>query len=243
MNKKNTILIVDDEPQIRKLLTIALESSGYKVVTCDNGSEATMLAGSVKPDLVILDLGLPDIDGKEALEAIRSYTQVPVIICSVRDEDEEIVAALDQGANDYITKPFSPQILLARIRANLRQAATEEAGSPELTNGPIKMDLVRHEVFLNEEKIALTPKEYDLLRYFMTQQGRMLTHRQILKDIWGPANVDDMQYLRVYIGQLREKIETDPSDPHFIITEPGIGYRMETLSSGETDSELRAASL
>lgn len=238
--KKDTILIIEDEPPIRKLLTIALESRGYKVVDCDNGREAARLAASVKPELVLLDLGLPDMDGKELIQKIREWAQTPIIVCSVRSEDDEIVKALDLGADDYITKPFNPDVLLARVQANLRKAVTLEAGEPELTNGAIRMDLVRHEVFLNGVKTLFTPKEYELLRYFMLHRGKMLTHKQILKDVWGPAHGEDMQYLRVYVSQVREKIERDVSDPMYIVTEPGIGYRMEILSADAAAANANA---
>lgn len=228
--KKNTILVIEDEPQIRKLYGISLEGAGYKTVECDNGNEGVRLAASVRPELILLDLGLPDIDGKEVISKVREWSQLPIIVCSVRNGDNEIIEALERGADDYVTKPFNPEVLLARIRANLRKAVTQEAGEPELTNGRIRMDLVRHEVFMDGEKAVFTPKEYDLLRYFLIYRGKMLTHRQILKDVWGPAHTDNMQYLRVYVSQLREKIEQDASQPRYIITEPGIGYRMETLT-------------
>lgn len=227
--KKNVILIIEDEPPIRKVLTISLESAGYRVVECDNGREGTRLAASVSPELILLDLGLPDIDGKEVIASIREWSQVPIIVCSVRSADDEVIKALSAGADDYVTKPFNPNVLLARIHVNLRKAATQEAGQPELTNGGITMDLVRHEVHLNGEKKVFTPKEYELLRYFLVHRGKMLTHKQILKDVWGHAHTEDMQYLRVYVRQLREKIEPDPAVPTYIITEPGIGYRMETV--------------
>jgi len=228
--KKNTILIIEDEPPIRKVLNISLESAGYKTVECDNGREGTRLAASVNPELIILDLGLPDIDGKEVIKSVREWSHVPIMVCSVRNADEEVINALSLGADDYITKPFNPEVLLARIHANLRKTATQQAGEPELVNGGIRMDLVRHEVSLNGEKKIFTPKEYDLLRYFMINRGKMLTHKQILKEVWGNAHTDDTQYLRVYVGQLREKIEADPSGPMYIITEPGIGYRMEQVA-------------
>jgi two-component system KDP operon response regulator KdpE len=227
--KKNTILIIEDEPPIRKVLSISLESAGYKVVECDNGREGTRLAASITPELVLLDLGLPDMDGKDVIASIREWSQVPIVVCSVRNTDDEVVRALAAGADDYITKPFNPDVLLARVHANLRRAATQEAGEPELANGHIRMDLVRHEVYLEGEKAVFTPKEYELLRYFLVHRGKMLTHKQILKDVWGNAHIDDMQYLRVYVRQLREKIEPNPSAPIFIITEPGIGYRMESM--------------
>jgi two-component system KDP operon response regulator KdpE len=238
--KKSTVLIIEDEPPIRKLLNISLEGGGYKVVECDNGREGVRLVASVRPELILLDLGLPDIDGKEVITNIRQWSQVPIIVCSVRSGDDEMIKALEAGADDYVTKPFNPDVLLARIHANLRKAATQEAGEPELANGHIRMDLVRHEVFLHNEKTVFTPKEYELLRYFMLHRGKMLTHRQILKDVWGPSHAEDMQYLRVYVSQLREKIEKNPAEPQFIVTEPGIGYRMESFSEANEVSPASA---
>jgi two-component system KDP operon response regulator KdpE len=234
--KKNTVLIIEDEPPIRKLLTITLEGKGYKAVDADEGRAGARLVASVKPELVLLDLGLPDIDGKEVIKIIREWSQVPIIVCSVRSDDSEVIQALELGANDYVTKPFNPEVLLARIHANLRKAVSQEAGEPELSNGDIRMDLVRHEVFLKNEKAVFTPKEYELLRYFLMHRGKMLTHKQILKDVWGPAHADDMQYLRVYVSQLRDKIEKEPSDPAYIVTEPGIGYRMEIFQPPAKDT-------
>lgn len=230
--KKNSVLIIEDEPPIRRLLNIFLEGMGHKIVECDNGREGMRLAASIRPEIILLDLGLPDIDGKEVIANVRSWSQVPMIVCSVRSSDEEVISALDAGADDFVTKPFNPDVLLARINANLRKAATKEAGGPDLTNGAIRMDLVRHEVFINDRKVTFTPKEYDLLRYFLIQRGKMLTHKQILKDVWGPAHAEDLQYLRVYVSQLRDKIEEDPTEPRYLVTEPGIGYRMEQV--GET---------
>lgn len=228
--KKSVILVIEDELPIRKVLTISLESAGYKVVECDNGREGIRLAASVNPELILLDLGLPDMDGKEVIANVRGWSQVPMIVCSVRNTDDEIIRSLSSGADDYITKPFNPEVLLARIFANLRKAATHEAGEPFLTNGAIHMDLVRHEVFIRGEKKTFTPKEYDLLRYFLVNRGKMLTHKQILTEVWGLAHTDDMQYLRVYVRQLREKIEPHPEAPSYIVTEPGIGYRMEAVA-------------
>jgi len=230
--KKNTVLVIEDEPPIRKLFNISLDSAGYKVVECDNGNEGLRLAASVRPELILLDLGLPDIDGMDVIKSVREWSQIPIVVCSVRDADEEIIKALELGADDYVTKPFNPDVLLARIQTNLRKAATQEAGEPNLTNGNLRMDLVRHEVFLNGDKMIFTPKEYDLLRYFLVHRGKMLTHKQILKDVWGAAHVEDMQYLRVYVSQLREKIEPEPASPVYIVTEPGIGYRMESGLEG-----------
>jgi two-component system KDP operon response regulator KdpE len=227
--KKSTVLVIEDEPPIRKLFNIFLENAGFKVIECDNAKEGMRLAASVKPELLLLDLGLPDLDGKDVIKSIREWSQVPIIVCSVRDADGEVIQALEMGADDYVTKPFNPDVLLARIQANLRKAATLEAGEPDLKNGRIRMDLVRHEVMIDGVKTIFTPKEYDLLRYFIIHCGKMLTHKQILKDVWGTAHVDDMQYLRVYVSQLREKVEPDLSSPSYIITEPGIGYRMEII--------------
>lgn len=230
-NKKNVILIVDDEPQIRKLLKITLKDEGFNTEEAENGAQAVRMSASLKPDLIVLDLGLPDMDGKDVIENIREWSQVPIIVCSVRDADKEVVAALGLGADDYVTKPFNPDILIARIITNLRKSVTQEAGEPDLHNGRLKMDLVRHEVLVEGTSTFLTPKEYDLLRYFMVHRGKMITHKQILKDVWGPAHADDMQYLRVYVSQLREKIEPDPKSPTYVVTEPGVGYRMEVFDA------------
>ncbi|MFY9287422.1 MAG: response regulator transcription factor [Alphaproteobacteria bacterium] len=229
--KKSTILVVDDELQIRKMLNIFLDASDFRIEESDCGKQAVRMSASVKPDLILLDLGLPDIDGKEVITEVRQWSQVPIIVLSVRAFDEEVIAALDAGADDYIIKPFNAGVLIARIKANLRKAIVREGGEPELLNGALRMDLVRHEAFLNGEKIALTPKEYELVRYFMINRGRMLTHKQILNEVWGPAHSEDTQYLRVYVGQVREKLEKDPSNPQLIVTEPGVGYRMETLNA------------
>ncbi len=237
VNKKNTILIVDDEPQIRKLLKITLKDEGYKTEECEKGAQAVRMTASIKPDLIILDLGLPDMDGKEVIDAIREWSQVPIIVCSVRDADKEVVDALGRGADDYVTKPFNPDVLIARIEANIRKSVTQEAGEPDLENGRIRMDLVRHEVFVDGESTFFTPKEYELLRYFMINRGKMITHKQLLKDVWGPAHGDDMQYLRVYVSQLREKIEPNLKEPSYVVTEPGIGYRMEVIELSENTED------
>jgi len=240
-NKMNTILIVDDEAPIRKLLKIILKDEGYRPEECDCGKQAVRMSASVKPDLIILDLGLPDMDGKEVISSIREWSQVPIIVCSVRDGDDEIVEALRIGADDYVTKPFNPDVLVARIVANLRKSATQEAGEPDLKNGRIHMDLVRHEVMIDGESMFFTPKEYDLLRYFMIHRGKMITHRQILHDVWGPAHGEDMQYLRVYVSQLRDKIEPDVKSPSYLLTEPGVGYRMEVVPLAASNDDLVAA--
>ena len=227
--KKNTILVVDDEPQIQKMLGILLDAENFKVVESTSGKQAVRMCASIKPDLILLDLGLPDMNGKDAITTIREWSQVPIIVLSACSLDEEVTAALNMGANDYVTKPFNVEVLLARINASLRSSAVRETGDAELHNGVLRMDLVRHEVFVNDKLTAFTPKEYDLLRYFMVGRGKMLTHKEILKSVWGAAHSEDTTYLRVYIGQIREKIETDPAHPVFITTEPGIGYRMEVI--------------
>lgn len=227
--KKNTILVVDDEEEIRKMLSIFLDTVDFKVTESESGKQAIRMASSVKPDLILLDLGLPDIDGKEVVTALRQWSQVPIIVLTVRSEDSEVTAALNMGADDYVTKPFNTEVLLARIHANLRKAMVREVGEPDIVNGPIRMDLVRHEVFIDNERVSFTPKEYDLLRYFMVNHGRMLTHKQILKEVWGPAHVEDTQYLRVYIGQVREKLEFKKGLGSLIISEAGIGYRMDSF--------------
>ena len=228
--KKNTILVIEDEAPIRKMLSITLEANDFKYVDADNAREGVRLVASVKPELVLLDLGLPDMDGKEIIKQVREWSQVPIIVCSVRSDDAEVIAALELGADDYITKPFNPDVLIARINSNLRKSATIEAGEPDLSNGEIRMDLVRHEVFLKGEKSQFTPKEYELLRYFLVNRGKMLTHKQILRDVWGPAHSEDMQYLRVYIGQLREKLAGVEAEESYIKTEAGIGYRMDIIT-------------
>ena len=226
--KKNTILVVDDEPQIQKMLGILLDAENFKIVESTSGKQAIRMCVSTKPDLVLLDLGLPDMDGKTVITALREWSQVPIIVLSVRPSDEEITEALNMGANDYVIKPFNVDVLMARINASLRSSVVRETGEAELCNGSLRMDLVRHEVFLKDKLVSFTPKEYDLLRHFMVNRGKMLTHKEILKTVWGAAHGEDTTYLRVYIGQIREKIEENPALP-FITTEPGIGYRMEVF--------------
>lgn len=227
---KHTVLIVDDDPQIRKMLLNVLDSEGFKVVDCENGKTATRLSASVKPDIVLLDLDLPDMNGREVVKALRQWSQAPIIVVSGRSADTDMIELLTLGADDYVVKPFNFDLLLARMGAHLRKSAVRDAGEPELTNGELRMDLVRHEVFLRGEKVSFTPKEYALLRYFMVNRGKMLTHKDILREVWGKAHAEDTQYLRTFIGQIRDKIEKDPANPSIILTEPGIGYRMETAA-------------
>jgi two-component system KDP operon response regulator KdpE len=225
--KKNTVLVVDSDLQTQKMMTIVLGAADFALVDCLTGAQAARLAVSTKPDLMLLDLDLPDMQGIDVIAAVREWSEVPIIILSARAEDSDVVEALNRGADDYVIKPFSADVLLARVNASLRSSAVKETGEPELVNGPLRIDLVRHEVFLDEELLAFTPKEYNLLRYFMIHRGKMLSHREILKEVWGAAHAEDTQYLRVFVGQIREKIEKDPSIPVRIVTEAGIGYRME----------------
>lgn len=224
---KSVILVIDDEKQIRKFLGITLGAAGYKVEEAENGTQGSQLTATLKPDLVICDLGLPDMDGTEVIRRIREWSQTPILVLSVRSATEDIVEALDLGADDYLIKPFDIEILLARIRANLRKAAKAEGGDARLHVGGIVMDILRHEVTIDGGTINLSPKEYKLLKYLMQNAGKMVMHSQLLTELWGKAHVDNIQYLRIYIAQLRQKIEPDPSSPQYIITEPGIGYRME----------------
>ena len=214
--KKNTILVVEDAPEIQKMLSILLGMENFKVVESTSGQQAIRQTISSKPELILLDLGLPDMDGKAVITAIREWSQVPIIVLSAQLGDDHIVEALNLGASDYVTKPFNIDVLLARINAALRSAAVLEVGEPELCNGQLRMDLVRHEVFLGDERLALTPKEYELLRYFMVNCGKMLLHKDILKSVWGAAHGEDIAYLRVYIGQIREKIEPETGASVFI---------------------------
>nr|WP_284323941.1 response regulator transcription factor [Cypionkella aquatica] len=219
------LLVVDDEPQIQSLLRIALGSAGYEVLPALTGHDAIRLAASAAPDAVILDLGLPDIDGKDVLRDIRAFSRVPIIILSARDREAEKVEALDLGADDYLEKPFGMGELLARLRAASRHAARALGEVTRLRFGDLLIDLDKRLIARAGVPIRLTPKEYDLLAVLARNAGRVVTHRQILTAVWGPAHHDDTQYLRVFIGQLRGKIESDPNMPNLIRTEPGAGYR------------------
>ena len=225
MSVKPVILIVDDESQIRKILRITLESDGYKVIESENGKDGIIQAATSHPNLIILDLGLPDQDGFSVLQEIRTWSSLPVMILSVRNSEEDIVKALDLGADDYLTKPFYTAELLARIRASLRRASQVQESSI-FTNGSIKIDLVSRTVQKNDEEIKLTATEYSLLILLAKNLGKVLTHQLILKEVWGQSYVEQSQSLRVFVGQLRKKIEDDPAHPKMIITESGIGYRM-----------------
>ncbi len=219
------VLVVDDEPQIQRFLTVALTAAGYEVLTAGTGGQALRLAATGAPDLIVLDLGLPDRDGKEVLSEIRKFSQTPVIILSARDREAEKIEALDLGADDYVEKPFAIGELTARLRATLRHAASEAQRPSRIEIEGVAMDFDRRLVTRDGVPIRLTPKEYDLLAILFRNAGRVVTHRQILSTVWGPAHTEDTQYLRVFIGQLRAKIERDPTVPRIVTTEPGVGYR------------------
>ncbi|HEY5903993.1 MAG TPA: response regulator [Anaerolineales bacterium] len=219
------ILVIDDEPQILRAIRTILSEKQFKVTTASRGEEGLALAAANEPDLIILDLGLPDMDGVEVCARLREWTQRPIIILSVRDSERDKVAALDRGADDYLTKPFGVEELLARVRVALRHSARTPEAPRVITAGPLTIDLAWHIVKRGEEDVKLTATEYKLLAYLAANRGRVLTHQSILTHVWGPADADHTEYLRVYMRQLRKKLEADPERPQVILTEPGVGYR------------------
>lgn len=222
-----TILVIDDEAQIRKFLRISLTAQGYKVLEGANGSEGLAHAALGKPNLVVLDLGLPDMDGQTVLRELREWSQVPVMVLSVRASESEKVLALDGGANDYVTKPFGIQEFLARVRVLLRLAATAgEQQAASVSSGALTVDFAYRRVLLAGLEISLTRKEYDVLALLARHLGRVVTQQQLLKEIWGPSHVEDSHYLRVVVGHLRQKLGDDPAAPRYIVTEAGVGYRL-----------------
>jgi two-component system KDP operon response regulator KdpE len=222
---KPLVLVIDDEPQIRRLLAVALEANGFRVLPAANGNEGIVLAAQHRPALVVLDLGLPDLSGQEVLRRLREWSSVPVVILSVQDDEAGKAAALDAGADDYVTKPFNTSELLARLRVALRHAAKqEEAVVFQAEN--LVVDLATRRVTVKGREVKLTVTEYNLLRLLVRHAGKVLTHRQILREVWGQGHDDHTHYLRVYIGHLREKVEADPARPELIVTEPGVGYRL-----------------
>jgi two-component system KDP operon response regulator KdpE len=221
---KSVILIIDDEAAIRKLLEITLQTEGYEVLGAPTGTAGLVMAGECSPDLVLLDLGLPDESGHTVLKKLRSWFSKPIIILSVQSAEEDIVKALDNGANDYLTKPFRTGELLARIRTSLRKTSTQTV-LQSASRTRLEIDVALRIVKKNGELIKLTATEYDLLSLLVENQGRVLTHHFLLREIWGPGYIDQSQYLRVFIAQLRKKIEAEPNQPEFIITESGVGYR------------------
>lgn len=225
------ILIIDDEPQIRRFLRASLSAHDYEVVEAGTGGEAVRVLTVQQPDLVVLDLGLPDMDGLDVISRVREWSQVPIIVLSIRADESDKIDALDRGADDYITKPFGMGELMARMRTALRHR--EQLGAAEeqpvvQARGGVEVDLAKRLVTKGGAPVKLSKKEYELLRVLVSHPGKVMTHQQLLREIWGDAYVEETQYLRVYIGQLRQKLESDPSRPHMIITEPGVGYRLQT---------------
>ena len=224
--RPRTILVVDDEPQIHRFLRPTLIAAGFAVESALTGAEALKTFAATSPELVLLDLGLPDMDGVAVLEAIRAIAAVPIVILSARDEEAAKVAALDAGADDYVNKPFSVPELMARIRTAQRHAIIAAGATAVFHAGDLVVDTLAHRATMKGEPLRLTPKEFDLLLLLARYAGRALTHQQILKTVWGPAHIEDAQYLRVFIRRLRQKIEADPADPRLLQTESGVGYRL-----------------
>jgi two-component system KDP operon response regulator KdpE len=223
-----TLLLVEDEPQMRRFLRVLIGSHGYALLEAESGREALSLASSHRPDLIVLDLGLPDLDGLELVANLRGWTQTPIIVVSARGQEQDKVRALDLGADDYLTKPFGSHELLARIRAALRRGVQAgEAGSAVFRSHGLVVDLAARKVTREGQDIHLTPLEYKLLTTMIEHAGKVLTHRQLLERVWGPAHADDPQYLRVYMAQLRRKLEAEPARPRLLKTETGVGYRLE----------------
>lgn len=219
------VVVIEDDPQMRRFLRTSLRSHGFQVFEAESGNRGLIEAGVRKPDIVILDLGLPDMDGVQVVQALREWTRLPIIVLSARSAEEHKIEALDAGADDYLSKPFGIGELLARIRVALRHTAATPADEA-FSTGKLRLDLLRRTVFLDECEIRLTPTEYRLLSVLARHAGRVLTHRQLLAEVWGPAHVEDSHYLRIYMSQLRQKLEADPTKPEYLITESGVGYRL-----------------
>jgi len=220
------VLVVDDEPQIQRFLKPSLAAAGFDVVPATTGSEALKAAAIAAPDVIVLDLGLPDMDGKDVIRQIRVWSKVPIIVLSARDRESEKIAALDLGADDYVNKPFGIGELTARIRTALRHASSQQVEVLQLTAGSLAVDLAARSVTQAGQTIKLTPKEFELLAILVRNAGRVVTHRQILTAVWGPAHAEDLQYLRVFVAQLRQKLRSQTEGTDVIQTEPGIGYRL-----------------
>lgn len=219
------ILVVDDEQAIRRFLKVTLDAQGYQVYEADSGKEALQAVPACRPDAMILDLGLPDMEGHEVIRSLREWSPVPIIVLSVREHETEKIAALDAGADDYLTKPFAVGELMARLRAALRRAANT-GNEPVYEVGELRVDLGRRQVSMQGQEVSLTPTEYDLLRALAQQGGRVLTHHQLLRQVWGASYEPETHLLRVNISNLRRKLEPDPARPQYILTEPGVGYRL-----------------
>jgi two-component system KDP operon response regulator KdpE len=226
MAKKTKILVVDDEPKIRMFIRANLEARDYEVHLAQDGAEAVEMAARLMPDVIVLDVNMPRMDGIEACKRIREWSNVPIIILSVREDEKDKVRALNEGADDYVTKPFGIEELLARIRVALRHVgAVTTAPTPIFTAGDLEVDLAKRVVKLRGKAVRLTRTEYELLAYLVSNHGKVLTHRELLNNVWGPEYGDEAEYVRVFVNQLRHKIEDDPSNPQYILTEPRVGYR------------------
>jgi two-component system KDP operon response regulator KdpE len=222
------ILVIEDEAQMRRFLRASLTHAGYQLLEAETAEQGLTEAAAQNPDLVLLDLGLPDLDGLVVTERLRQWATMPIIVISARGQEPDKIKALDAGADDYLTKPFGVGELLARIRVALRHAAKTDEGESQFSFGELSVDLVRRQVRLGDVEVHLTPIEYRLLTTLIKHSGRVLTHRQLLREVWGPNASDQTQYLRVYMGQLRHKLEQEPSRPRYLLTEPGVGYRLRT---------------
>jgi two-component system KDP operon response regulator KdpE len=227
---KTLILLIEDEPQMRRFLRVSLQSQGYRLIEAETGSDGLVQVASRQPAIILLDLGLPDIDGLEVTEKLREWTTTPIIVISAREQERDKVRALDAGADDYLTKPFGADELLARIRVSLRHQARQEAGqdTPVFQAGKLQVDFNKRQVLLDGEEIHLTPLEYRLLTTLIRHADKVVTHTHLLREVWGPRQANQVQYLRVYMAQLRQKLEDDPARPRFFINEPGIGYRFKS---------------
>lgn len=223
-----TILVIEDEPQIRRFLRVTLVAHGYRPLEAATAQEGLRQAATCQPDLVILDLGLPDLDGLEVTRQLREWTSMPILVLSARGQESDKIAALDAGADDYVTKPFGVGELLARMRVALRHATRgpQEPEAPVFAVGDLRVDMAQRRVFVAGQELHLTPIEYRLLTTLVRYAGKVVTHRQLLREVWGPGYVDHTHYLRVYMGQLRHKLEADPTRPCYLLTEPGVGYRL-----------------
>jgi two-component system KDP operon response regulator KdpE len=226
MSAKTRVLVVDDEAAILRFLRPALEANNYETTSAGTVAEGIKQIAAGTPDIVLLDLGLPDGDGKDVIRRVREFSDLPIVVLSAREREVEKIEALDLGADDDVNKPFSVGELMARMRAALRHRMERKAETPVLRTGDLEVDAVKHRVTRSGAELKLTPKEFELLSFLARHAGRVVTHRQILTAVWGPAHAEDTQYLRVYVGQLRQKIEDQPEDPRIILTEPGIGYRI-----------------
>ena len=234
MEDRDLILLIEDEPQMRRFLRVTLRSQGYRLIEAETGEDGLTQAANRKPAVILLDLGLPDMDGLIVTEKLRDWTATPIIVISAREQERDKVRALDAGADDYLTKPFGVDELLARIRVSLRHTAREEAGkdTPDFRAGELHVDFSRRQVYLAQKEVHLTPIEYRLLTILIRHSDRVVTHNQLLREVWGPRQANQVQYLRVYMAQLRQKLEADPARPRFFLNEPGVGYRFRSGEDG-----------